>query len=471
MGILWKNGTIVTAADTYQADVLSEDGEVVLIGRDLPPADHTVYDVSGKLLLPGGIDVHTHLELPVSATISADDFFTGQRAAAFGGTTSHLDFAIQPVGGSLRDGLRRWHEKAGPKACIDYGFHANVTDMREDVPAEVADLAAEGVSSIKLLMAYKGVFQVDDTALFQTLQVAARHGILVMVHAENGDAIAVLQADLRAAGKTAPHYHLAARPAPLEAEATCRAIHLAAVAGASLYVVHITCAAAVEQLALGRARGYPVMGETCSQYLYAFEERLAGTVEDPFAGAKYVCSPPLRTQADGAALWRALARETLQVVSTDHCPFFYEGGRDGRPPGKELGRDNFLTIPNGVPGIEDRMQVMWHLGVNGGHMTPNRFVAVTSTNPARIFGMYPQKGTIAVGSDADILVWDPGARRTISAASHHMNCDYNVYEGLAVQGWPVQVFLRGRLIVDGPNWLGEAGSGRFIRRRPFADLL
>jgi dihydropyrimidinase len=471
MGTLWKNGTIVTAADNYQADVLSEGGIVVAIGRDLPAADHTVHDVSGKLLLPGGIDVHTHLELPVSATISSDDFFSGQRAAAFGGTTSHIDFAIQPVGGSLQDGLRHWHEKAGAKACIDYGFHANVSDMREDVLAEIADLPAAGVSSIKLLMAYKGTFQVDDTALFRTLQVAARHGILVMVHAENGDVIAGLQADLLAAGKTAPHYHLAARPAALEAEATCRAVHLAAVAGAQLYVVHMTCAAAVEQLALGRAKGYPVMGETCPQYLYAFEERLAGTAEDPFAGAKYVCSPPLRTRADGAALWRALAGDTLQAVSTDHCPFFYEGGRDGRLPGKELGRDDFLAIPNGLPGIEDRMPVLWHLGVNGGHISRNRFVALTSSNPARIFGMYPQKGTIAVGSDADILVWDPQARRTIRAGSHHMNCDYNVYEGLEVQGWPVQVFLRAHLIVDGTDWLGKAGSGRFLRRRPFADYL
>jgi dihydropyrimidinase len=471
MGTLWKNGTLVTAGDTFRADVLSEDGIIVLIGRDLPETNHIVYDVGGKLLLPGGIDVHTHLELPVSATTSSDDFFTGQRAAAFGGTTSHIDFAIQPVGGYLTDGLRRWHEKAGPKACIDYGFHANVTDMRADVLAEVAGLAAEGVSSIKLLMAYKGVFQVDDTALFRTLQVAARHGILVMVHAENGDAVAALQADLMAAGKAAPRYHLEARPAALEAEATCRAIHLAAVAGASLYVVHMTCAAAVEQLALGRAKGYPVMGETCTQYLYAFEDRLLGTADDPFAGAKFVCSPPLRTPADGAALWRALAGETLQAVSTDHCPFFYEGGRHGRPPGKEMGRDHFLTIPNGVPGIEDRMPVTWHLGVNGGHISANRFVALTSTSPARIFGMYPQKGTIAAGSDADIVVWDPAARRTISAASHHMNCDYNVYEGLEVQGWPVQVFLRGRLIVDGSNWLGEAGSGRFIRRKPFAELL
>jgi dihydropyrimidinase len=471
MGILIKNGTLVTAADTFTADILIEGEIISLIGRHLPEEGHTLFDASGKLLLPGGIDVHTHLELPVSGTVAADDFLTGQRAAAFGGTTSHIDFAIQPRGGSLRDGLRLWHEKAAAKASIDYAFHANVTDMRPDVLAEIPYLLEEGVSSIKLLMAYKGVFQVDDTALFRTLQEAGRHGILTMVHAENGDVVAQLQADLLAEGKTAPHYHLASRPPAVEAEATCRAVTLAGIAGAPLYVVHMTCAGAVEQLALGRAKGYPVMGETCSQYLYAFKERLTGTAADPFAGARYVCSPPLRTPEDAAVLWQALAGDTLQVVSTDHCSFFYEGGRNGRLPGKELGRERFTTIPNGVPGIEDRMVVTWHLGVNGGRISPNRFVALTSTNPAKIFGMYPQKGTLAIGSDADILVWDPQARRTISAERHHMNCDYNVYEGLEVQGWPVQVFLRGRLIVDGSDWLGAAGSGRFIRRRPSVTLL
>jgi dihydropyrimidinase len=292
-----------------------------------------------------------------------------------------------------------------------------------------------------------------------------------MVHAENGDVIAELTAQLLAEGKTAPFYHLAAHPALAESEATCRAVSMAGISGARLYVVHMTCAGAVEQLALGRAKGFRVMGESCSQYLGLFEDRLQGTAEDPFEGAKYVCSPPLRTKSDADVLWSALADNSLQVVSTDHCPFFFEGGVDGRPPGKELGRDTFTRIPNGLPGIEDRMVVTWHWGVNGGRITPNRFVALTSTNPARIFDMYPRKGTIAVGSDADIVIWDPNKERMIQAARRHMNTDYNVYEGLVVKGWPDKVFLRGRPIVDGDDWLGERGRGKFIYRKPGGVVL
>lgn len=471
MGKLIKNGTVVTAGDTFQADVLIEGESIVLLGSSIPEAEHETIDAEGKLLLPGGIDVHTHLELPVSGTISSDDFFTGQRAAAFGGTTSHIDFAIQPKGGSLRDGIRRWHEKAAGKACIDYSFHANVTDAHEGIFSEIPYLIEEGVTSIKLLMAYKGTFQVDDTALFKVMRVAAENDLLVMVHAENGDVIAELTADLTAAGKNAPHFHLAAHPALAESEATCRAVSLAGISGVRLYVVHMTCAGAVEQLALGRAKGFRVMGESCSQYLGLYEEALRGTTADPFEGAKYVCSPPLRTRSDADVLWSSLADNTLQVVSTDHCPFFFEGGVDGRPPGKELGRETFTRIPNGLPGIEDRMVVTWHWGVNGGRISPNRFVALTSTNPARIFDMYPRKGTIAVGSDADVIIWNPNAKRTIQAARRHMNTDYNVYEGLEVIGWPEKVFLRGRLIVDEDQWLGERGAGKFVHRQPGGVLI
>ncbi|MFZ0548945.1 MAG: dihydropyrimidinase [Candidatus Promineifilaceae bacterium] len=471
MGTIIKNGTIITAADTFQADILIEGETIAALGRSFPEEGRQVYDARGKLLLPGGIDVHTHLELPVSGTISSDDFFTGQRAAAFGGTTSHIDFAIQPKEGSLRDGLKRWHEKAADKACIDYSFHANVTDAQDAIYEEIPHLVEEGITSIKLLMAYKGTFQVDDTALFKTMCAAAEHDLLVMVHAENGDVIAELTAQLLAAGKTAPHYHLAAHPALVESEATCRAVSLAGVSGARLYVVHMTCAGSVEQLALGRAKGFRVMGESCSQYLGLSEEKLQGTAENPFEGAKFVCSPPLRTRADADVLWSALAGNTLQVVSTDHCPFFFEGGINGRPPGKELGRETFTRIPNGLPGIEDRMVVTWQWGVNSGRISPNRFVALTSTNPARIFDMYPRKGTISVGSDADIVVWDPTLERTIRASSHHMNTDYNVYEGLEVTGWPEQVFLRGRLIVDRDRWLGERGAGQFIHRQPGGVVL
>jgi dihydropyrimidinase len=471
VGTLIKNGTVITAENTTPADVLIEGETIAAVGRFLAEHDHEIVDAGGKLILPGGIDVHTHLELPVSGTVSSDDFFTGQRAAAFGGTTSHIDFAIQPKGGSLRDGIKRWHEKAAEKACIDYSFHANVTDAHDGIYSEIPHLLQEGVTSIKLLMAYKGTFQVDDTALFRVMTAAAEHELLVMVHAENGDVIAELTAQLLAEGKTAPFYHLAAHPALAESEATCRAVSMAGISGARLYVVHMTCAGAVEQLALGRAKGFRVMGESCSQYLGLFEDRLQGTAEDPFEGAKYVCSPPLRTESDADVLWSALADNSLQVVSTDHCPFFFEGGVDGRPPGKELGRDTFTRIPNGLPGIEDRMVVTWHWGVNGGRITPNRFVALTSTNPARIFDMYPRKGTIAVGSDADIVIWDPNKERMIQAARRHMNTDYNVYEGLVVKGWPDKVFLRGRPIVDGDDWLGERGRGKFIYRKPGGVVL
>ncbi len=307
MGTLFKNGTIVTASDMVQADVLVEGETVSLIGRDLDPAGHEVVDCSGKYLMPGGIDVHTHLELPVSGTISSDDFFTGQRAAAFGGTTSHIDFAIQPKGGSLLDGIKRWHEKAADKACIDYGFHANVSDAHDGIFDEIPSLLAEGVTSIKLLMAYKGTFQVDDTALFKVMGRAAEHDLLVMVHAENGDVIAELTSRLLTEGKQAPHYHLAAHPALAESEATCRAVSMAGITGARLYVVHMTCAGAVEQLALGRTKGFRVMGESCSQYLGLYEDRLHGTAENAFDGAKFVCSPPLRTRADANVLWSSLA--------------------------------------------------------------------------------------------------------------------------------------------------------------------
>jgi dihydropyrimidinase len=471
MGLLIKNATVVTAGDTYGADILVEAGKIAMIGRGLPANDHAVVDATGRLLMPGGIDVHTHLELPVSSTVSSDDFFTGTRAAAFGGTTSIIDFAIQPKGGTLVDGIARWREKAAGRACIDYGLHANVTDPASPVWEELPAVLEQGVSSVKLLMSYRGTFMVDDTTTFRVMQAAARHGLLVMVHAENGDVVAELTSQLVAEGKQEPRYHLAAHPAAAETEATCRAVNLAGITGAPTYVVHMTCAGAIEQLAIGRAAGYPVMGETCVQYLALTEDRLEGTDEDPFAGARFVCSPPLRTLADSGALWRALRDTTLQAISTDHCPFYYRGGEDGRPPGKEIGCESFTRIPNGLPGIEDRLLVTWHLGVNSGVITPNRFVAVTSTNPARIFGLYPQKGTIAVGSDADLVLWDPSAELTIGAASQHMNCDYNAYEGMVVRGRPEKVFLRGELIVDGAQWLGRLGGGRFLARHRRGELL
>jgi len=462
LGILIRGGTVISPDGSLRRDVLIEGELISQVAPAIPAADHEIIDAEGLLLMPGGIDVHTHLELPVSGTISSDDFYTGHVAAAFGGTTSHIDFAIQPKGGSLADGLALWHEKAASKAAIDYSFHANITDFNEELLSELSTLPDLGITSVKLLMSYKGVFQVDDTALFRVMQEAAKHDLLVMVHAENGDVVAQLTADAVDRGDLQPHHHLDAHPPEAEAEATGRAAYLAGLSGASLFVVHVTCAGALEQIALARARGVNVLAETCTQYLALFKERLLPSEDDPFSGAKYVCSPPLRTSADAALLLRSLDDGLLQLVSTDHCPFFYESGSGQL--GKRMGEESFTMIPNGLPGIEDRMAVTWQIGVNGGHFSQERFVALTSTNPARIFGLYPRKGVIQPGSDADILLWDPDLRRTISAAGHHMNTDYNPYEGMEVVGSPARLFLRGRLIVDGRRWLGQKGSGQFLPR-------
>ncbi len=461
MGILFTGGRVVNSEGAVYADVLVEGEHITHVGATLPHHDHQIVPCAGKLLLPGGIDVHTHFDLPVSGTHSSDDFFTGGRAAAFGGTTTHIDFAIQTRGGTLGEALSAWHSKAEGRAVIDYGLHMTVIDLNAAVEAEIPAMAAAGVPSLKLLMAYKGGVQVDDLTLFRTMQIAAEHKMLVMTHCENGDAIAALQAQALAQGHTTPIYHLLTRPPALETEATERAISLAEVAGCSLYVVHMTCEGAVNALARGRARGLPVMGETCVQYLFVDIDDVppAG-----FEGAKFVCSPPFRAPHDQAVLWRALRGRTLQVVSTDHCPFWLEGGQKGRPAGKELGREAFTKIPNGVPAVEERLKLVWAYGVSEGRMDAARFVEVMSTNPARIFGMYPRKGAILPGSDADIVVWNPARTGVISAEAHHMAVDYNLFEGYRVLGAPDQVYLRGQKIVDGDQWLGQAGSGRFIPR-------
>lgn len=488
MGLLLRGGTLITASDTIAADLLVEGERIALIGAGIDPANHEVVDCAGQLILPGGIDVHTHFDLPLVATASNDDYFSGGRAAAFGGTTTHLDFVSQPKGGSLADGLALWRRKA-EIAAIDYGFHITLTDPRPEVLAELPSMLEAGVPTIKLLMAYKGTFQIDDTALFQTLRIAREHGMLVMVHCENGDVEYLLRQSLRADGRLAARYHADSRPAEIEAEATGRAIALAGLVGCPLYVVHMTCAGAIDALRRGRAAGYPVMGETCVQYFHLTADHLARP-----DGLKYVCSPPIRTEADHAVLWRAIADGTLQAVSTDHCDFWYEGGvgpwrewaqtHDNnawtayeaqdpayRRPGKELGRDDFSLAPNGLPGVEDRLMVMWELGVNGGRITPQQFVALTSTNPAKIFGLYPRKGALIPGADADLVIWDPARTHTIQAATHHMRTDYNCYEGLTVRGVPRRVYLRGRLIVDGDQWLGAAGAGQYLARGPHAPVL
>jgi dihydropyrimidinase len=473
MPTLIKGGTIVTAADTYPADILLDEGKIALIGRPLAVEGAQVVDASHKLLLPGGIDVHTHLALPFYNTVSADDFYTGHKAAAFGGTTSHLDFATQRKGQTLRQALDRWRQKAEGKAVIDYGAHMSITDLRDDVLAEIPTMIDEGVTTLKLFMSYKGVYQLDDGAIFKIMRQAAESGLLVMMHAENGDVIDALIKHNVAAGNLATEYHAHSHPAWAEAEATMRAVALAAMAGARLYVVHMTCEESVDQLRYGRARGLPVMGETCPQYLFF-------TVDDLRRpdGAKWVCSPPMRSRKDNDYLWQALADGHLQVVGTDHCPFLYDGhqplayeGELYQKPGKELGQGDFSRIPNGMHGIEDRLLLLWTYGVGQGRFSANRFVELTATNPAKIFGLYPRKGTIAAGSDADLVIWNPQATKKVSWRTHHMRLDHNVYEGLELVGLPEKVFVRGHLLVDGEAWYGEPGGGEYLYRRPEASVM
>jgi dihydropyrimidinase len=462
MRTLIKGGTIVTASDTYQADVLVDGEKIAAIGQGL--SGDTTIDASGKYVIPGGIDVHTHLDMPFGGTVSSDDFFTGHRAAAFGGTTMHIDFAIQPKGATLRETLDMWLARADGKAAIDYGFHVAITDLPDSVMDEIKRCPEYGVTSLKLFMAYKGALQVDDATLFRAMQQAAAHGMLICVHAENGDAIDILIKEALAAGNLEPKYHALTRPPELEAEATNRAIRLAEVAGCPLYVVHLTNAGALEAVRLARARGSSVYAETCVQYFFFTKDDLA---RPDFEGAKWVCSPPFREPSDQVALWQGVFDNSLQIVSTDHCPFWLQGGVEGRTPGKELGRESFAKIPNGCPGIEDRMMVLYTCGVREGRFSANRWVELCCTNPAKMFGMYPQKGTIAPGSDADIVVWDPEARHTISAATQHQRTDYNLYEGMQITGMPSVVLSRGRVLVQDGEWKGEQGAGRFVKRKTF----
>lgn len=457
MRTLFRNGTLVTPVDTFQADLLVEGERVVAVGHNLPSAGAEVVDALGQYLLPGGVDVHTHLDMPTPRTTTADDFYTGHVAAAFGGTTSHIDFVIQPKGASLRQALDIWHAKARDKACLDYAFHIAITDPTPSVLNEIQMLPEWGVPSIKLFMAFKRSIQVDDTALFRVMRQASQSGILVMVHAENGDAIDILVGEAIAAGNLSPLFHALTRPPELEGEATARAIALAAVAGAPLYVVHLTCELALEQVRAAQSRGARVWAETCVPY-FCF------TVDDlnrpGFEGAKYVCSPPFRTVRDQEALWKGVCDRSIAVVSTDHCPFNFETQ-------KTLGRSSFADIPTGVPAIEDRMMVLHEIGVRQGRISLNRFVELTATNPAKLFGLYPRKGTLAEGADADIVLFDPRIERTLSAQTHHMAVDYNLFEGMRVRGVPTGVWVRGKRIVDGDRFLGHRGFGRFLHRARF----
>ena len=456
MKTLIKGGTVVTATDIYKGDVLIEEEKIAAIGTSLDvPADKTL-DASGKYVLPGGIDVHTHLDMPFGGTTSADDFESGTVAAAHGGTTCVVDFAIQYKGQTLRQAWENWMKKAQGKAAIDYGFHMIVTDLNDSVEKEMDSLVREGVTSFKLFMAYPGVFMLDDATIFRALLKTGENGGTICMHAENGGVIDVLVKKALAEGKTAPKYHALTRPARAEAEATHRAIALAEMADVPIYIVHLSAAEALEMVTEARDRGLPAFAETCPQYLFL---SYANYEEPGFEGAKYVMSPPLRAKGNEERLWRGLAGNDLQAVSTDHCPFCMKEQ-------KELGKNDFSKIPNGAPGIETRMSLVFDGGVRSGKISLNRFVELTSTSPAKIFGLFPRKGTVAPGSDADLVIFDPKKKHTLSAKTHQMKVDYNPYEGREVTGQAEVVLSRGNVIVENGKFVGRAGSGSFLKRNP-----
>ncbi len=453
MSILIKNGTIVTATDQYVGDVFIEGEKITTIGSALTmPADRVI-DAKGKYVLPGGIDVHTHMDMPFGGTTSADDFESGTIAAAFGGTTTIVDFAIQYRGETLHHAYETWMKKAEGKAAIDYGFHMIITELTDQVEEEMDAMVRQGVSSFKLFMAYPGVFMLDDASIFRAMLRTGQNGGTICMHAENGGVIDVLVKRALAEGKTAPKYHALTRPARAEGEATHRAIALAEMADVPVYIVHLSSAEALEQVVEARDRGLPAFAETCPQYLFLSEDNYD---EPDFGGSKYVMSPPLRAKSTQDRLWRGLAFNDLQAIATDHCPFCMKD--------KRLGDGDFSKIPNGAPGVETRMSLVYDGGVRTGRISLNRFVELTSTSPAKIFGMFPKKGTIAPGSDADIVIFDPDKTTTLSAKTHHMRVDYNPYEGRQVTGVTDTVLSRGKVIIDAGTFTGKAGAGAFLKR-------
>ncbi len=460
LSVLIKGGRIVTASDDYHADIFINRSSVTLIGRDLViDADETI-DAAGKLVIPGGVDPHTHLELPFGGTETSDTFETGTRAAAFGGTTCIVDFAVQMRGQSTIEALETWHAKAEGTTAIDYGFHMIITDMPEERVPEMRRLSDEGVTSYKMFMAYPGALLSDDGTIFRAMRKAGEDGTLVCMHAENGIVIDELVKIALAEGHIEPKYHAVTRPTRLEAEGTHRALAIAEVARAPVYIVHLSSYDALKELRDAQARGVMAHAETCPQYLL-----LDVTAYDApgFEGAKYVLTPPLREKWNQDELWTGLRTDDLSVISTDHCPFCLKEQ-------KELGLKDFSKIPNGGPGIENRMSLIYHYGVTKGRIGLNRFVELTSTTPAKIFGLFPRKGTIAVGSDADIVIFDPEREETISVhndATHHMNIDYNAYEGMKVKGFTETVLSRGKIVVDKGNYVGRPGDGAFVKRGPY----
>ncbi len=460
---LIRQGRIVTAVDDYIADILVKDGRIVTIGETLTVGEDTqVIDAQGLLVLPGGVDCHTHMDNTFGASTTCDSYESGTRSAAFGGTTTIVDFAFQRHGTSVLEAIENTRAKGEEGACIDYGFHVIVTSVEEQTLADMQHaIRHEGVSSFKMFMAYPGSVMVDDAAIFKAMRLVGQHGGMIALHAENGTIIELLIQEALAQGHTAPKYHALTRPAIMEGEATHRGIKLAELAEAPVYFVHLSAKEALKHVVEARDMGIPVFAETCPHYLF-FDDS-AYDSED-FDVARYVMSPPLRSKESQNALWTALRTDDLQLVSTDHCPFCMKEGHLGRVNQKPFGRNDFSKIPNGVPGVETRMSTLFDGGVRKGRISLNRFVELTSTAPAKLFGMFPRKGTIAVGSDADIVLFDPDAQHTISAATQHGNTDFTLFEGYSVTGKIRKVMLRGEWLVDEGQWLGKPGGGRFVAR-------
>jgi dihydropyrimidinase len=458
VGVLIKNGEVVTATDRYHADVRVADGVIVAIGRDLKPEPFDrVVDASGCFVFPGAIDVHTHLDMPFMGATNKDDFRTGTIAAALGGTTGVIDFVIPEKGQPLLEALDLWHAKARGKAVFDYAFHMAVTHMGPTVKDELHRLVHDhGITSFKTFMAYKGALGIDDGELLDVMLQTRDLGALVTVHAENPEVIDRLTRRFLAEGKTHPKYHPLSRPSGVEGEGTHRAIALSGVADTSVYIVHLTCREALSEVVRARGDFRDVMAETCPQYLLLDDSLYDGP---GFEGAKYVMSPPLRSKADQEALWHALEHGFIQTIATDHCPFDFEGQ-------KTMGTNDFSKIPNGAPGIEDRLKLIYTYGVREGRISLNKFVEVMATNPAKIFGLYPRKGTIAIGADADLVVFDPTHSGVITARESHHNVDYSLFEGWRYQGAAAQVLVRGELIVEDGQFVGEPGFGRYLKRAP-----
>ncbi|MDG4656796.1 dihydropyrimidinase [Ectobacillus antri] len=455
------NGIIVTASDTYQGDICIENGVITAIGKSLSPEGAEVIDASGRYVFPGAIDPHTHLDMPFGGTVTKDDFETGTIAAAFGGTTTIIDFCLTNKGEPLQTAINTWHAKAKEKAVIDYGFHLMIGEITDEVLQELPKVIQEGITSFKVFMAYKNVFQADDGTLYRTLLEAKKLGALVMVHAENGDVIEYLTKQALAEGNTDPIYHALTRPPEIEGEATGRACQLTGLANSQLYVVHVSCREAVQKITEARNAGFDVWGETCPQYLVLDQSYL----EKPnFEGAKYVWSPPLREKHHQEALWTALKNGQLQTLGSDQCSFDFYGQKD-------LGKDDFTKIPNGGPTIEDRVSILFSEGVKKGRISLNQFVDITSTKIAKLFGLFPRKGTIAVGSDADLVIFDPYVERVISARTHHMAVDYSTFEGMCVTGEPVSVLSRGEFIVRDKQFVGKPGQGQYVKRAQYGSAL